>query len=474
MISNMLLTTSTVLFPLITFPYITRTLSNASIGKFFFIDAFTQYFVTLSAVGIPYYGIREIAKIKNDAAQRSKLVAELITIQFTLAVVSSIILLIAHYFIADLKNEHGLVKVACLSIIGSSFLIEWFYQGMENFAYITTRSLILKTLSVLSILLLVKQQNDYLIYYLLTTLLIVANASFNFFNYAKNHHVPFTGKLELKRHIKPLLVLLSINISVNIYAVSDTIILGLLTNTVMVSYYNVPLKIARIFWMLVNGAGLVLIPRIANFFAEDDTRGIQNVMQKNLNIVFLLTLPFCCFCLLFPEEIINVVSGPQYLQSANALRILSGVPFIIAVCNVFGTQYLMPIGSEKSILHATVIGLIISLVLNFLLIPQFKFMGTAIACVAAELVVGLYIVKKALKTATIELDYGLILQIGLSLLATIISRYILIHYLDGVLLVIGAIAVYCFVFLLLQLLIFKNQFIFSLVQFKKTNLQPGP
>jgi len=190
-------------------------------------------------------------------------------------------------------------------------------------------------------------------------------------------------------------------------------------------------------------------------------------MQKSLSIVFLLTIPFCFFCLMFPVEILGIISGPKYLDAANALRVLSIVPLIIAVCNVCGTQFLMPIGQEKNILHATLLGLVISLALNFLLIPYMKFMGAAITCVAAEGAVCIYIFISAIKRIKLLIDYALLVQILLSLGVTAVARFVLYPYYHGLVLIAGAVGIYCLAFILLQLIYFKNTFVFSLIHFKK-------
>ena len=185
MTSNLLLSSSAVIFPLITFPYVTRTLSSNSIGKYFFIDAITQYLIIFSAVGIPYYGIREIARVKEDEHSRSKLVVELLVIQITLAMLFSITFVALSIFVPALKNDFNMVKIGCLGIISTSFMMEWFYQGMENFTYITSRSLIIKTISVIAILVFVKRTDDYPIYYLIITLVIFLNSALNFFHLFK-------------------------------------------------------------------------------------------------------------------------------------------------------------------------------------------------------------------------------------------------------------------------------------------------
>lgn len=469
-IFNFILTASTIIFPLITFPYITRTISSINIGKVFFIDAFTQYFVLFSSIGIPFYGVREIAKIKNDRAKTSKLLVELVLSQFILSLVFSAVFIAAQFFIPKLHQNWDLIKISCLTIIANSFLIEWFYQGTENFSYITSRSLIIKIASVLCILFFVRNSNDYAIYYLIMALLVVANSVLNLTNFFLKFYTAFSGGINLLQHSKPLLVLFSINISVSVYTILDTIILGMLTNPQEVSLYNVPLKLVKIFWLVVSGVGTVLIPRMSSLYIEKDTDGISRLMTKSFSIVFLLTLPFCFFCVAFPNEVLVLISGQKYLPAANGLRILAFVPLVIGVCNVLGTQFLLPIGMENKILHATFWGLFISLALNFLLIPNFKFIGSSIACLAAELGVCIAVLRSARRHIKLTIDYLLIFQIILSLTICYFFSLYFKMYFKGLQLLLITGCIYVFVFLFLQFLLFKNKFVFSLISiYKKDN-----
>jgi len=466
-VSNFILTASTILFPLITFPYITRTLSNASIGKVFFIDAFTQYFIIFSAIGIPFYGVREVARIKNDVERRSKLVIELLLLQVILSVVFSSLFIGIHFFIPQLKGSWDLIKISCLTIIANAFLIEWFYQGIENFAYITKRSLIIKVLSVVSILVLVKADHDYTIYYLILSAVVLFNAMLNTGNYFKKFHAKFNDKLNVKQHLKPLLILFSINVSVSIYAILDTVILGFLTSDKDVSLYNVPLKLVKMYWLVVSGVGTTLIPRMSALFVEKDVDGISALLSKSLSIVFLLTLPFCFFCIFFSKEILFLIAGEKYLHATLVIKILSVVPLIIGVCNVMGTQFLLPIGHERKILYATIIGLIISLAFNFALIPHLKSEGAAITCVLAEGAVCLFMVFAANKQMKIKVDSPLLLQIVLTIVITAIIICIVQNYFLNLTLLIIAVCVYLMVFAVMQFGIFKNAFINSLVKLKR-------
>lgn len=475
LISNLILTSSNVLFPLITFPYVTRILSNDSYGRTSFIDAFTGYFLTFTFIGIPFYGVREVAKLRNEPEKYSKLVFELGGLQFVLSIFFSGVFLMLTIFVPVLHENASLVRIACITIIATSFSIDWFFQGVEKFSYITSRSLFTKTLNVIAILLLVRAKDDYFIYYLIGVLTIVMNSGWNFVYFLRSFYTRFTERLTISPHIKPLLILFSINVSISIYTGLDTIILGLFTNTSTVSLYTVPLKLVKMYWTVVSGIGIVMIPRVSALFVEDDRDGITELIKKSSSIVFLLTIPFSAFCLAFPDEILFVISGEKYMQAASALRILSPVPLIIGFCNVLGTQYLLPIGREKSILHATIAGLIVSLGLNFSLIPILANVGSSIACIVAESTVCIYIFFAARKRTTVRLDYSLLIQIFISLLVAIPLGFVLKSQLHHFILLAISFTAFLFTFAVLQLIVFKNHFVFSLIKFKRAGMvNPGP
>jgi O-antigen/teichoic acid export membrane protein len=460
----LILTGSQVIFPLITFPYITRVLSNEHLGTVVYIDAFTQYFIIFSSLGIPLYGVREIAKLNSDHSLRSKLVFELLIIKITLSIFFSLVLLSIYCFTTVFDQNLTLIKLACLGIISSSFLMEWFYQGIQNFSFITKRSIIIKLLSVIAIFAFVQQYNDHLIYYAILICISVANSIVNFNFYLKKHHQKFSEKLEFKKHLKPLFVLFSINLAVSVYTVLDTIILGFLTNYVDVSYYNVGFRISKIFSTIIISIGFVLVPKISKIYIDQDFELLRNIISKSLSVVFLLGVPFFFFNLIYAEEIIVLIAGKNYINAAQAIRIFSINPLIIGICNVLGTQFLLPIGKEKKILHATILGLIISLIFNFTLIPLLGFIGATIACVSAETGVALYIFLKAKKEIKLNLDINLLFLISTSLLITSLFIYLFRFEQFIVNKVVLMLVLYSITFIFLHFVLFKNKFINSILK----------
>jgi O-antigen/teichoic acid export membrane protein len=467
LISNFILTGSNLLFPLIIFTYVTRVLTNTDLGKIFYIDAFTQYFIILSSLGIPYYGVREIAKIKHDKNAVLKLVLELITLQTFLAIIFSLCLLFLYPHIKDLKSESFLVYTSCLIIISTSFSIEYYYQATENFSYIMKRSISVKLISLAGILFTINKTSDYKLYYLITGLVVFSNSIINFSYFIKANFNKSINRLHLINHLKPLLVLFSINISISIYTILDTIILGLFTNTIEVSYYSVPLKLVKMFWLLVSALGVVLIPKVTSYFNQNNKQAISSILEKSLNITFLLTIPFSMFCLIYPKEILTVFFGVKYIAAINSLRVLSLLPLCIGVCNVMGTQYLLPIGKERKILHATVIGLIVSLTLNFILVPTFSFIGSSVSALITELVVCIYIIINASKNIKLNIDLKIIYLITTSLITAVILSMLLADSLKEVYLLILVGTFYLVSLVFYQLYVFRCPFIYSLLMLKK-------
>ena len=466
LINNSILSAGSILFPLIIFPYVTRTLSVANYGKVALVDAFTQYFIIFSSIGIPYYGIREIAKRKDNDIEGSQLLIELFMIQISLAIFFSLIFLMLPLLLLQLQSERNLVYLGCSYILFSSFMIEWYYQGIEKFKFIAQRTIFIKIITAVLIFCLVKTPADYIVYYSITVLSILLNGVVNFGYFLKNHYRKSHQKTMLLRHLKPLLILFSMNVSISVYTLFDSIILGMLKTPVEVSMYSVPLKFIKAFWTFGAAIGVVMISRMSKLVASGNDEQVKDLIKKSNSLVFLITIPFAALCLLCPKEILNFLAGPQYVASYNTLRILGFVPLIIGICNVLGTQFLLPIGKEKYILYATVGGLVVSLVFNFTLVPLFSYIGTSISCVLAELTVLVIVFLSARKFIAILVDYKLLLQILISVLVSVAFYEIACGYLKDLYLLFACCFVYGFTFLLTQFTIFKNPLIRSMMRIK--------
>jgi O-antigen/teichoic acid export membrane protein len=288
------------------------------------------------------------------------------------------------------------------------------------------------------------------------------NGFFNVIYFYKNYYQSFSENLELKKHFKPLFLILAINISVSVYTLLDTIILGFISTKISVGYYSLSNKLVKIYWTMISAVGMVLIPRFSILLNEKKFIEVKELMTKSLNIVIIFTIPFLFFCVLFAENIILIISGKEYHESYKSLMILSPLPLIIGICNVFGSQFLIPLNKEKYLLYATLIGLCFSLIINIALIPILADVGAAIATLIAELIVCILIVFFSRKYIKIGIDINLLL---LTIISCLFTSPIVLYFSKfnlPIVEIIFSIISYFLMFLFLQIIIFKNTFVQNL------------
>ena len=184
-IANVLYNLLKVLFPLIYSTYVSHILLASGVGKISFAQNIVQYFTILAALGIPNYGIREIAKIKNSEIMTNKLFNELISINFISTTICALLYFTLVNSIEFFAPERLLYNVVGINILLNYFNVEWFYQGKEEFAYIAVRSFWVKLISLLFIFLFVKKREDYIIYAFISTVVIASNSILNVCNLRK-------------------------------------------------------------------------------------------------------------------------------------------------------------------------------------------------------------------------------------------------------------------------------------------------
>jgi len=403
---NILYILSNILFPIISFSYTARVLGPDGIGKVQFVITFAQYFVMVAALGIPVYGIREVAKARGDKLQLSKLCSELLVIN----IISSALLLVVYFVVVFsvgwFKQDISFYLFGGLLILFGFSTLDWFYVGLEKFSFLSIRSVIIKVLALIGLFLFVKNANDLIIYFLITVFSILGNNIWNLLNLNKQIVLRFK-QLELKKHLPVLFILFSTSIAISIYTLIDTLLLGFLADNRSVGFYTAAIKITKIAIPLVASLGTVLIPKITQSIASFDIKLTQSLTDKSFSFICLLGIPISFGLFLYSREIMMVFSGNQFMGAILTMQIASPLVFLIGLGSVFGSQLLIPSGNEKGYLVATVFGLVVSLILNLTLIVPFRDKGTAVATVVSELVVSLvsfYFVKKRMQ---LKFDWGL-------------------------------------------------------------------
>lgn len=384
---NAILTMSQFLFPLITFPYISRILLPTGTGKVSFATSVVSYFALFAQLGIPTYGIRACAKVRDDRKALERTVQELFLINLIMSILAYIVLFLAIAFVPRMRQEKILFLIVGLTILFNAIGMEWLYKALEQYTYITVRSIIFKLIAVVAMFVLVHEQKDYVIYGGISILAASASNVFNFFHAHKYVSIKPVGSYNFRQHLKPIVIFFAMSCAATIYTNLDTVMLGFMTSDAEVGYYNAAVKIKSILVSVVTSLGVVLLPRASYYVEHKLMDEFYRITQKAINFVFLIAVPLTVYFILFAKEGIFFLSGSEYASSILPMQVIMLTVFFIGLTNIMGIQMLIPLGKEKMVLYSEIAGAIADLILNTLLIPIMASTGAAIGTVVAEGVV---------------------------------------------------------------------------------------
>ncbi len=386
-IMNIILTASSVLFPLITFPYVSRILMPAGTGKVSFATSVINYFNMFAQLGIPTYGIRACAKVRDDREELTRTAHELLFINLVMGLLSYILLAFAVINVPKFNREKSLYIIISLTIILTAVGMEWLYKALEQYTYITIRSIIFKFVALIAMFMLVHSKEDYVVYGGITILAASASNIFNLINVYKYIDLKPVGKYNLRRHMKAILIFFAMACATTIYTNLDTLMLGLMKTDEDVGYYNAAVKIKTVLVSVVTSLGTVLLPRASYYVENGEMEEFRKISRKALHFVILLASPITVYFIFFAKQGIYFLSGSAYDGSILPMQIIMPTLILIGVTNILGIQMLIPLGREKIVLYSEIAGGITDLVINIILIPRLASAGAAIGTLAAEAVV---------------------------------------------------------------------------------------
>ena len=335
-----------------------------------------------ASLGIPLYGIREVAKIRDNREKLEKTTSEI----FLLNTITTVIVILLYFNSLDLGylgKEKSLLEIMSLNIFLTFLGVEWFYQGIEEYRYITIRSIIFRVLSLILIFILVKSKNDYVIYAGITILSTVGSNILNFIKLRSFTKLSFKN-LNIKRHLKPILTIFSMNIAISIYTNLDNVMLGYKSTEVSVGLYSSGIKLVKLVLGIVTSLGAVMLPRISNYIHNGMENELKNLLDKAFKFIILLSLPCFLGLYLTSEEIILIFSGEGFKNAIPTMQYLTPIIIFIALSNFIGIQILYPRGEEKKVLISVIVGAIVNFSLNWILIPRYAQNGAAISTTIAE------------------------------------------------------------------------------------------
>lgn len=449
-IMNTILTMSSFVFQFISFPYISRVLNPIGVGKSTFAISLVAYFAIFSQLGIPTYGVVICAKYRDNKRKLSESVKELLIINLFMTIVTYSIFILVISIVPKLATDKKLYMIASATIILNAIGMEWLYRGLEQYTYITYRSIIFKFIALALMLICVNTSQDYIIYTAITVLATSGSQVCNLL-YAKKY-VDFNIHIKecnFKQHYKPIITFFMMSCATTIYTHLDAVMLGIMKTDEIVGYYNAATKIKSFLISFVTTIGTVLLPRASFYINNNQYNKFIEISSKALKFVFLFGTSVSVYFLLFSNETILILSGSQYRQSVLPMEILMPTVLFIGLTNVIGIQMLVPLGKEQLVLISEIGGALSNLIINIVLIPKYGAVGASIGTLCAEGVVLLFQTYFIKKYISIQFEKKIFIEFGfIIVIASILSKIVVKLRLTTILtLIISAIVFFLLVFI---------------------------
>ena len=383
-IYNIIYTVANILFPLATSIYVSRILLPAGVGKVASAQNIASYFITIAALGLPSYGVREFAKVREKKDKRDKLFTELLLLN----IISTTLAVIGYFFLVFVKggfNGEWLLYAACGLAIAFNYLnIDWMYQGLEEYGYITGRSLLIKGLSLLALFLFVKTREDYVIYALISSLATGGNYVFNVLHARKYVSIDLS-RVELENHLKPVLLIACIIFLSSIYNKIDVTMLNILATDESVGYYTYAQKTVNMVLTMANAVTAALLPRLSYYY-DNDREGFYRLLDKGFQVLCFMTLPLTVGMELVAPQAVEFLYGEAFEPAVLTIRLMCPLILIKGFGDLFCYQLVYSTKSEKIILPASASASVINIITNAALIPTLLQNGAVISSVFSELV----------------------------------------------------------------------------------------
>ena len=381
------LTTSIYIFQFITYPYIARVLGVTNIGICNYVQSIVNYYNLFAVLGISVLGVREIAKSKHDKQKLNEIFSKLFILNacFTLSVL--IIYFISISCISQFSEHKQLLYIGASQILFNLFSIEWLFRGLENFKYITIRTMIVRTLYVFCVFLFIHNSSDYYLYFVIYSGMIFANAVINW-NYGRKFvKLSLQSFSGIKQYIKPFIYLGSQLVLISFYTTFNTVYLGSTCGEEQVGYYTTATKIENIILALYSSFTIVMMPRISAMIEKNDIDAVKQKMSQSFDLLFAFVFPSILFVEFYAEEIVYLVAGPGYEGAIMPMRIVMPLMLIVGIEQILIVQILTPMRKDRQVFINSIFGAICSIVLNILIVPSLESAGSAIVWMCCEFVV---------------------------------------------------------------------------------------
>ncbi|MBS5921342.1 MAG: oligosaccharide flippase family protein [Clostridium perfringens] len=353
--------------PIIVGPYVLRKLGPDLMGVINYSQAIFAYFFIFASFGVYQYGLREISKVRND---KNKL-KSVFTSLFFITVISNIVITLIYYIYIRITvtttSMYIVSIILTFNFISNIFYTEWVNEALESYDFITIKTIIIRIIYVVVLLLIVKSSKDYGIYVLLTVLSTFFNNIVSYF-YVKRY-IKFDFKnIKIKKHIKPMLLVVILSNANVLYTQLDKVMLGEYVSKSSVAFYTMAQNISYMINAVLLSLIHVSIPRLSHYIGNGQKNKYISLLNKISRMYLFLLFPASIGMIILSKEIVLIYGGEQYASAYQLLMLFSVYIITIAYDTIFSNQIMYINGFEKEQVRIVFFGGFINLILNILIL----------------------------------------------------------------------------------------------------------
>ena len=368
--------------PMLISPILSRTLGAQSIGLYSYSYSIVCFFAILAELGCYRYGIREIAKVRDNKEKLEQTYSDIFCVHMFNGVIIFIIYFLFNYLIDQLTTLNCILSLFLISNMIDNF---YFYVGIEKVGPMTIRDSAIKIITFALIIALIKNPNDVYVYAIIMSVsaiickLISLIYSFKFVKFVKpNIH-------NCMKHYKPMAFLMIPALASVAYQSMDKIMIGLFFDKAEVGFYECASK-ALIPKNIIAALGTVFCPGIANLYVKKRVGDINMLIKKSFLISMILSYSFMFGICGVAKDFAPWFWGENFAVCSKLIIGLSITIPIWTIGEVIRNQYLLPVGKDSEYTYAFLTGVIVNCIINIILIPKYGAHGAIIATIVAELV----------------------------------------------------------------------------------------
>ena len=367
--------------------YVARQLGVQSFGQVNFAYAIFMYSTLLTHLGLMTFGTREVARHPGQIQHQ---VAHILSLRMALTLASFLLLLAFTYLVSLGAQLKFLIVLFGLSLFPTAALMDWAFKGVERMNVVGLIEIVRAVPYLVLVLVWVKEPSHVLripIFFFLSTLLA---AVLGLALFRRDYGFP-RPQVELafwKRAMQESLPLGFGFLLLQVYYLTDTVLLGFLRGAVSVGLYSAAYKVAA--FVLVMG-GLFFettFPVISRYYKQASER-LPWLLNSSLRVTTLLAIPMAAGGTVLAGPILMSLYGREYRAATIAFQLLIWAVAIELIGWNWGFA-LMACDRAREYMKAVGLGAVISVAFNLALIPKLGLMGAGLARLTSSAIISLH------------------------------------------------------------------------------------